>query len=126
MKTLKITACLSALFLLGAASGFGISRAGIPFSLQSFAKSETAVVDRLLNETNQRLHLTVEQEPIARKSYEELASGVRAIRQVTAVKVRELVIQKGTDLWKVLTPEQRVEFKKLNEERRERWQRFQP
>ena len=98
----------------------------IPFSLQSFAKSETAVVDRLLNETNQRLHLTVEQEPIARKSYEELASGVRAIRQETAVKVRELVIQKGTDLWKVLTPEQRVEFKKLNEERRERWQRFQP
>jgi hypothetical protein len=126
MKTLKITACLSALFLLGAASGFGISRARIPSSLQSFAKSETAVVDRLLNETNQRLHLTVEQEPIARKSYEELASGVRAIRQETAVKVRELVIQKGTDLWKVLTPEQRVEFKKLNEERRERWQRFQP
>ena len=126
MKTLKITACLSALFLLGAASGFGISRAGIPLRLQSFAKSETAVVDRLLNETNQRLHLTVEQEPIARKSYEELASGVRAIRQETAVKVRELVIQKGTDLWKVLTPEQRVEFKKLNEERRERWQRFQP
>ena len=126
MKTLKITACLSALFLLGAASGFGISRAGIPFGLRLFANSETAVVDRLLNETNQRLHLTVEQEPIARKSYEELASGVRAIRQDTAVKVRELVIQKGTDLWKVLTPEQRVEFKKLNEERRERWQRFQP
>lgn len=126
MKTLKITVCLSALFLLGAASGFGISRAGIPFGLRSFANSETAVVDRLLNETNQRLHLTVEQEPIARKSYEELASGVRAIRQDTAVKVRELVIQKGTDLWKVLTPEQRVEFKKLNEERRERWQRFQP
>ena len=126
MKTFKITACLCVLFLLGAASGLGISRAGMPFGLRSFAKSETAIVDRLLRETNQRLHLTVEQEPIARKSYEELASGLHGIRQETAVKVRELVIQKGTDLWKVLTPEQRVEFKKLNEERRERWQRFQP
>jgi len=126
MKTFKITACLCVLFLLGAASGLGISRAGMPFGLRSFAKSETAIVDRLLKETNQRLHLTVEQEPIARKSYEELASGLHGIRQETAVKVRELVIQKGTDLWKVLTPEQRVEFKKLNEERRERWQRFQP
>jgi Spy/CpxP family protein refolding chaperone len=33
--------------------------------------------------------------------------------------------QKGTEIWKILTPEQRAEFKKLNEERRERWKRFQ-
>jgi Spy/CpxP family protein refolding chaperone len=33
--------------------------------------------------------------------------------------------QKGTEIWKTLTPEQRAEFKKLNEERRERWKRFQ-
>ena len=126
MKTLKISTCLCILFLLGAASGVGISRAGIPFGLHSYAKSETAVVNRLLKETDERLHLTPEQQPIARKSYEELASGMREIRQETAVKVRELIIQKGTDLWKALTPEQRVEFKKLNEERRERWKRFQP
>ena len=126
MKTLKISTCLLALFLLGAASGFGISRSGIPFGLRPPGKSEAAIVDRLLKETDERLHLTAEQEPIARKSYEELANGMREIRQETALKVRELMVQKGTDLWKALTPEQRVEFKKLNEERRERWKRFQP
>jgi hypothetical protein len=126
MKTLKISIYLCILFLLGAASGFGISKTGIPFAIRASQKSEAAIVDRLLKETENRLRLTEDQKPIARKTYEEMASGIREIRQETSFKIRELMMQKCTDLWKHLSPEQRVEFKKLNEERKERWKRFQP
>ena len=126
MKNFKISACLCALFLLGAASGFGISKSGISFRCAPHLTSETALAEKLFHETYKRLQLTSEQEPIARKSYQELATGMREIREQTAVRVRELMTQKGMEIWKSLTPEQRVEFKKLNEERRERWKRFQP
>jgi Spy/CpxP family protein refolding chaperone len=125
MKTFKITACLCALFLLGAASGFGLSKAGIPFQQKIRKASETALAERLFEETQRRLQLTNEQVPVARKSYKELESGLREIRGQTTVKIRDLMTQKGTEIWKTLTPEQRAEFKKLNEERRERWSRLQ-
>jgi hypothetical protein len=125
MKPFKITACLCALFLLGAASGFGLSRSGIPFRQRFRTASESALADRLFEETQKRLELTSEQVPIARKSYQDLESGLKEIREQTSVKIRDLMTQKGTEIWKNLTPEQRAEFKKLNEERRERWKRFQ-
>jgi hypothetical protein len=125
MKPFKITACLCALFLLGAASGFGLSRSGIPFRQRFRTASESALADRLFEETQKRLELTSEQVPIARKSYQDLESGLKEIREQTSVKIRDLMTQKGTEIWKTLTPEQRAEFKKLNEERRERWKRFQ-
>ena len=125
MKTFKITASLCALFLLGAASGFGLSRSGILFQKRFRTASETALAERLFEEAQKRLQLTSEQVPVARKSYGELESGLKEIREQTTVKIRELMTQKGTEIWKTLTPEQRVEFKKLNEERRQRWSRFQ-
>ena len=125
MKTFKITASLCALFLLGAASGFGLSRSGILFQKRFRTASETALAERLFEEAQKRLQLTGEQVPVARKSYQELESGLKEIREQTTVKIRDLMTQKGTEIWKTLTPEQRAEFKKLNEERRERWSRFQ-
>ena len=125
MKTFKVVTCLCALFLLGAASGFGLSRSGIPFRQRLRTASETALAERLFEEARNRLQLTSEQVPVARKSYQELESGLKEIREQTTVKIRDLMTQKGTEIWKTLTPEQRAEFKKLNEERRERWSRFQ-
>jgi hypothetical protein len=125
MKTFKITACLCALFLLGAASGLGLSRSGIPFLKTLRSESETALADRLFEEAQQRLQLTSDQESVARKSYQEIEIGLKEIREETTSKIRDLMTQKGTEIWKTLSPEQRAEFKKLNEERRERWRRFQ-
>ncbi len=125
MKTFKITACLCALFLLGAASGLGLSRSGIPFRQTLSSGSETALADRLFEEAQQRLQLTSDQESVARKSYQEIEIGLKEIREETTSKIRDLMTQKGTEIWKTLSPEQRAEFKKLNEERRERWRRFQ-
>ena len=125
MKPFKITACLCALFLLGAASGFGLSRSGIPFRQRFRTASESALADRLFEEAQQRLQLTSDQESVARKSYQELETGLKEIREETTSKIRDLMTQKGTEIWKTLSPEQRAEFKKLNEERRERWRRFQ-
>ena len=125
MKTLKITACLCALFLLGAASGLGLFRSGIPFRQTLRSGSETALADRLFEEAQQRLQLTSDQESVARKSYQEIEIGLKEIREETTSKIRDLMTQKGTEIWKTLSPEQRAEFKKLNEERRERWRRFQ-
>jgi len=71
------------------------------------------------------LQLTSDQESVARKSYQELETGLKEIREETTSKIRDLMTQKGTEIWKTLSPEQRAEFKKLNEERRERWRRFQ-
>ena len=125
MKTFKITACLCALFLLGAASGLGLSRSGIPFRKTLRSGSETALADRLFEEAQQRLQLTSDQKSVARKSYQEIEIGLKEIREETTSKIRGLMTQKGTEIWKTLSPEQRAEFKKLNEERRERWRRFQ-
>lgn len=121
MKNTKVIICLFALFTLGAASGIGITRNVQPSRAQQRAWSEQAWLERRYAEDVQRLNLTPEQQDAFRGQYDELTSDLRAIREETAKKVREAFVKRGTALYRNLTPAQREEYRKLNEERRARW-----
>jgi Spy/CpxP family protein refolding chaperone len=58
---------------------------------------------------------------VLRGQYDGLASDMRAIREETTKKVRDLFVKKGTEIYRNLTPAQREEYRKLNDERRARW-----
>lgn len=121
MKNTKVIICLFALFALGAASGVGISKTTQPSRAAQRAWSEHAWLERRYAEDCQRLALKPEQQDALRVEYDGLASGLREIREETAKKVRELFVKKGGDIYRSLTPAQREEYRKLNEERRARW-----
>jgi Spy/CpxP family protein refolding chaperone len=121
MKNTKVIICLFALFAFGAASGIGITKSVQPSRAVQRAWSEQAWLERRYAEDVRRLNLTPEQQDALRVQYDGIASGMREIREETAKKVRELFAKKGTEVWKSLTPAQREEYRKLNEERRARW-----
>jgi hypothetical protein len=121
MNNTKVIICLFALFAFGAASGIGITKSVQPSRAAQRAWSEEAWLERRFAEDVQRLNLTPEQQDALRVQYDGLASGMREIREETAKKVRDLFAKKGAEVWKSLTPAQREENRKLNEERRARW-----
>ena len=121
MKNTKVIICLFALFALGAASGVGISKTTRPLRAAQRAWSEQAWLERRYSEDVQRLNLAPEQQEALRVQYDGLASDMRAIREETAKEVRELFAKKGGEIHRSLTPAQREEYRKLNEERRARW-----
>ena len=121
MKNTKVIICLLALFLLGAVSGVGLTKTTpTPRPVQR-GWSERAWLERRFTEDVQRLKLTPEQQDFLRVQYDGLASDMRAIREDTAVKVRELFVKRGAEIYRTLTPVQREEYSKLNQERRARW-----
>ena len=126
MKNVKILLCLLALFTLGAASGIGITRSDHPLRAIQRPGLEKRWLDKRLQEDVKNLQLTSEQQQTFRAQYDELAADFRSIREETAKKVRESLLKHGTELHKVLTPEQREKFRQLNEERRGRWKRSTP
>jgi len=121
MNNPKVILCLFALFALGAASGVGISKTAQTSRAAQRAWSEQAWLERRYSEDVQRLNLGPEQQDALRAEYDGLASDMRTIREETAKKVRELFVKKGGDIYRSLTPAQREEYRKLNEERRARW-----
>jgi Spy/CpxP family protein refolding chaperone len=121
MKNTKIIVCLLTLFVLGAASGVGLTKTTHPPRPAQRVWSEQAWLERRFAEDVQRLKLTPEQQDSLRGQYDGLASDMRAIREETAMKVRELFVKKGTEIYRTLTPAQREEYSKLNQERRARW-----
>ncbi len=121
MRNTKIIICLLALFVLGAASGVGLTKNTQTPRTAQHAWSEQAWLERRFAEDCQRLNLTPEQQEKFRGTYDELASDMRAIREETAKKVRDLFVKKGTEIYRNLTPAQREEYGKLNQERRARW-----
>jgi len=126
MKNTKIIICLLALFVLGAASGVGLTKTTQPPRLAQRAWSEQAWLERRFAEDVQRLNLTPEQQESVRGQYDLLASDMRAIREDTAKKVRDLFVKTGTEIYRNLTPAQREEYGKLNQERRARWKQSNP
>ena len=121
MKNTKVIICLFALFALGTASGIGITKTTQPSRAAQRAWSEQAWLERRYAEDVQRLNLTSEQQDALRGQYDGLASDMRTIREETAKKVRDLFVKKGTEIYRNLTPAQREEYRKLNDERRARW-----
>lgn len=121
MKNTKIIFCLFALFTLGAASGVGITRTVQPSRAQQRAWSEQAWLERRYAEDVRRLEATPEQQEMLREQYDLLVSDVQAIRDDTAKRIREAFGKRGADIYRKLTPAQREEYRKLNEERRARW-----
>ncbi len=121
MKNIKVIICLFALFAFGAASGIGITRSVQPSRAAQRAWSEQAWLERRFAEDCQRLNLTPEQQDVLRGQYDGLASDMRSIREETTKKVRDLFVKKGTEIYRNLTPAQREEYRKLNDERRARW-----
>lgn len=126
MKNIKVIVCLFALFALGAASGIGITKSTQPSRAMQRAWSEQAWLERRYAEDCRRLHLTSEQQDTLRTQYDELASDMRTIREETTKKVRDAFIKRGGEIYRGLTPAQREEYRKLNEERRARWKQTQP
>jgi hypothetical protein len=120
MKNAKIIICLIALFALGAASGIGITRAVQPSAAPQHAWAEQPWIERRYAEEVQRLNLTPTQQESLRSHYDGIASGMREIRDDTARQVRDLFTKKSAEVWKMLTPAQREDYRKLNEERRAR------
>ncbi len=121
MKNTKVIICLFALFAFGAASGIGITRSVQPSRAAQRAWSEQAWLERRFAEDCQRLNLTPEQQDVLRGQYDGLASDMRSIREETTKKVRDLFVKKGTEIYRNLTPAQREEYRRLNDERRARW-----
>ena len=126
MKNTKVIICLFALFAFGAASGIGISRSVQPSRAAQRTWSEQAWLERRFAEDVQRLNLTPELQDVLRGQYDGLASDMRSIREETTKKVRDLFVKKGTEIYRNLTPAQREEYRKLNDERRARWKQPQP
>jgi hypothetical protein len=123
MKNAKILICLATLFLLGAASGAGLSRSTQANPQKIPAWMETSWMEKRLHEDALRLNLTPEQKESFRTQYTELAAELRSIREETAKKVRESLQKRVPLLARELSPEQRDKFLKMNDERRLRWRR---
>jgi Spy/CpxP family protein refolding chaperone len=125
-QNVKIIACLIALYAFGALSGVGLSKTASAPRPLGIGWSEKMWLERRFAEDCQRLNLTAEQQQTIRAQYDELAVEMRAVREETARKVQTLFVKKGTEVYQALTPEQRTEFRKLNQERRARWKTQTP
>jgi hypothetical protein len=124
MKNIKVIVCLFVLFALGAASGVGITKTVQPSrAAKRTTWSEQAWLDRRYQEECRRLNLTPEQQEAMRVRYDELAAGMREVREETAKKIGDLFVKKAAEDRKSFTPEQREEYRKLNEERRARYKK---
>ncbi|RFC41655.1 MAG: hypothetical protein DVB23_003365 [Verrucomicrobia bacterium] len=118
---LRIVACLTALFLLGGVCGYATSgrldpRPSYPRSTQW---AERWMEQRMV-EDFQRIGATPEQQDELRPIYGRLLAEFNAIQEESAQKVSDSFKRHGRDVWMKLTPEQREEFQKVNQERRNR------
>ncbi len=123
MKNAKILICLITLFMLGAASGAGLTRSVQTGPPKSPGWLESSWMEKRLGEDALRLNLSPEQKNAFRSQYSELAAELRGIREETAKKVRDSLQKRVPLLARELSEEQREEFRKMNEERRARWRR---
>lgn len=121
MKRIKVSLCLVGLFACGAASGIGLSGSRFFAKGGMLGHGDFRWLERRYDEDCRRLNLNAQQQDALRSQYDDIAAEMGEIREETIRRVRELFVQKGTEFWQVLTPGQREEFQKLNEERRTRW-----
>lgn len=119
MKKLYIIASLLGLFILGALFGIGLA---LPFAKKLI--SEDHFVTQRMKEEAKRLKLTPEQVEKAKPTYDQLKQDLAKIKTDTLMAIGQASIRQSTDLAALLTPEQIEEYKKLGDERREKFEKF--
>ena len=119
MKKLYIIASLLGLFILGALFGIGLA---LPFAKKLI--SEDHFVTQRMKEEAKRLKLTPEQVEKAKPAYDQLKQDLAKIKADTLIAIGQASIRQSTELALILTPEQIEEYKKLGDERREKFEKF--
>lgn len=119
MKKFIIICSLFALFVFGAACGIGIA---LPFA-RSLIDEQHFVSSRMKEETK-RLKLTPEQVERAKPIYDQLKQDLTKVKTDTLMAITQASIRQSTELAAILTPDQIEEFKKLGDERRDKFENF--
>ncbi len=115
MRSWKIIASLSAIFVLGGLSGAAITSALKPHRAEAI---ENKWAGRTLEEYRERLKLTPGQIAKLRPEFEKTGAELRSVRQETVEKLRAIIKANSSLVMRELTPNQRETFKQLLEERR--------
>jgi hypothetical protein len=111
----KIVVALTALFIVGVATGAVLTVGVIRHKLTSNNNDWPQTAYRLYKH---RLKLTPEQDEKLKPTFAHAGDDLRAIRRDTMLNIFGVIRQVNTDVEKELTPEQKVEFEKLREEMR--------
>lgn len=119
MKKFYIILSLIGLFILGALFGIGLA---LPFTKKFI--SEDYFVSQRMKEESKRLKLAPEQVEKSKPIYDQLKQDLAKIKADTLTAIAQASIRQSTDLALLLTPEQIEEFKKLGDERREKFEKF--
>lgn len=119
MKKIYIILSLIGLFVLGALCGIGLA---LPFTKKLL--SEEYFVQHRMDEEIKRLKLTPEQVEKSKPIYDQLKQDLAKIKADTLTAIAQASIRQSTELALLLTPEQLEEFKKLGDERREKFEKF--
>ena len=119
MRKLIIVVSLICLFLFGGVCGFAVAVRIVKKSLD-----EEHVVSQRIAEETRRLKLTPEQIDQAMPSYSQMKQELVAVKQDTFQAIARTAITQSTELAKILTSEQLDEFKKLNDERRTKFEKM--
>jgi Spy/CpxP family protein refolding chaperone len=119
MKKFYIICSLFALFVLGALCGIGLA---LPFAKKLL--SEDHFVRQRMAEEVKRLKLTQEQVEKSKPTYDQLRQDLAKIKNDTLTAIAQASIRQSTELAGLLTPEQIMEFKKLGDERRAKFEKF--
>ncbi len=114
---LKVGASLTALFVFGGVCGFAVAARRLANPVVR-AQLEERWIEARRRDDAARLQLTSEQVEQVRASYQQMLADVRAVRETATAGVVEAVKKQSRTMQPLLTPEQRQEFQRLNDERR--------
>lgn len=117
-KKLIIISSLIALFIFGGVCGFAVAVSIVKKSL-----SEEHFVQHRMSEESRRLKLTPEQIEKAKAGYDQLKQDLTRVKSDTVLAISAAAIKQAGELSAILTPAQLDEFKKLNDERRARFEK---
>ncbi|MDB6005636.1 MAG: hypothetical protein JWR15_2623 [Prosthecobacter sp.] len=119
MKKFYIICSLLALFILGALCGIGLA---LPFAKKLL--SEDHFVQQRMAEEVKRLKLSPDQVEKSKPIYDQLRQDLAKIKADTLTSIAQASVRQSSELAGLLTPEQIVEFKKLGDERRVKFEKF--
>ena len=119
----KIALYLAGIFCAGAVSGWVLAAKTV--KEQMFAPPRPdEIAHRLLQRLEERLELTPEQVKVIRGVLEDSAKQIRALHEKHMKGIWDAINQRNARILAQLTPRQQAEFKRMEEERRRRWQRL--
>jgi Spy/CpxP family protein refolding chaperone len=135
-RSFKIGLCLVALFVLGAVCGTRLSystplrkiapqRPAATSHLEQRLADEVAWLEVRSREEGDKLKLTPDQLQTLRPAFDATRERIRALQKESGRELRQIMKDHREKMLPLLTPEQRHDLKKLNEERRARLMRSQ-